>query len=108
VDWVYRVPEEPLAELIPRLENSKSEEDVKERLRDVVARAFDGIPVPEGQPFAELAPDQQLALQAIIRLDDYYWRVSGLLRQIFKSYNLPEYERLRLERYVAGSHLGPR
>src|SRR5262249_20101799 len=102
VDWVYGVPEDPLTDLIPRLERCKSEDDVKECLRDVVARAFDGTPVPDGVPFVDLTPDQQATLRAIAKLDTYYWCVGGLLSPIFESYGLPHVERVHLERYMAG------
>jgi hypothetical protein len=105
VGWVYRVPDAPLTELIPLLESCKSEDEVKERLRDVVARAFDGTPVPDGRPFVDLTPEQQATLRAIIKLDTYYWCVSGLLSPIFESYGLPRFERVHLERYIVGKDI---
>jgi hypothetical protein len=105
VDWVYRVPEETLSELISRLGRCESEEDVKERLRDVIARAFDGIPAPAGMPFVGLTPDQQTTLRAISELDTHYWCVSGLLGPIFESYGLPHFDRVHLERYMAGKDI---
>ncbi len=105
VDWVYRVPGEPLDELLTRLEHAGGEDDVKERLRDVVARAFAGTPVPDGVPFTDLNAERQAALRSIIRVDGHYWCVSGLLRPVFESYGLPGFERVQLERYVAGKNI---
>ncbi len=53
----------------------------------------------------ELTPDQQAALRAITKLDTYYWLVCGLLSPIFKSYGLTPFERVHLERYMAGKNL---
>jgi hypothetical protein len=105
VDWVYRIPNESLAELIARLECSKSEDTVKESLRDLVAKAFNGTPVPDGVRFVDFTAGQQEVIRAIIKVDDFYWCVGGLLSPIFTSYGLPRFERVHLERYMAGKDI---
>jgi hypothetical protein len=103
LEWVYRVPLPAVPELIVALRTVQSEEGTREAIRDLIARAFEGMPIPEGTPFATLSAEQQAAIRAVAEINDYFWCVCGLLSPIFKSYGLPPFQREDLEKYIAGA-----
>lgn len=102
-DWVFRVPEAPLPDLIASLPADRTDENgARDAIRDLIAGAFKGEPIPEGKTFADLTEGQQTALKAVVGVDDYFWCVGGLLSPVFKSYGLPPFQRENLEQYIAG------
>jgi hypothetical protein len=102
LNWVGQVPPATVSDLIAALGAARGEEGTREAIRNLIARAFDGQPIPRGTPFADLTAEQQAALRAVVAVDDYFWCVAGLLSPVFKSYGLPPFQREDLEKYIAG------
>jgi hypothetical protein len=103
LNWVYRRPRASVPELITVLGAARYEDGTRKAIRDVIARAFGGEPLPDRTPFTNLSPDQQAALRAVAEVDDYFWCVAGLLSPVLTSYGLPPFERKSLEEYIAGA-----
>lgn len=105
LEWVYRVPNASVPDLIAALSAAsaaRSEDGTRDAIRDLVARAFGGEPIPDGTLFADLGAEQQAALRAVAGVDEFFWCVAGLLSPVFESYGLPPYQREDLEGYIAG------
>lgn len=107
VKRVFRV-EHALADL-PDLEAKLlelaafSEEDVfQATLRSLLATAFRGQPAPEGARFEYLDEHQQRALRTVAALDESWWTIGGLVRDVTLSYGFDFWEREKLVAYIEG------
>jgi hypothetical protein len=98
-------PTQTLEELSTQLKKwvpFEDEEGFQNALRSLLILAFDREPIPEGTPFKKLNAKQKQAVRLLAKLNETWWSIGGLVRDVTLSYGLSFWDQAGVEGYIAG------